>query len=245
MMLLKYALLSDILFYFSRGSAAAAEVDTSRRLTSLIWPDTADTQLEVELAQLVLRSELLVTEDEEFVNNYILTEHTLDQYKREMEGGAAAAGGSVVKDVLLFSGSLAAVAGAVFFFSERTRAAVTAAAVLPTALAAASTVRIGSRVCHSREAEEFKRMIKQMLGDMKQFKMVLRKSLNLIQGMEMMNQGYINFASSVNQPQKNSSHEAEAEEGSKMSKTLCQRSSLMSLRRAIYTHTVQMISVYR
>ena len=48
----------------------------------------------------------------------------------------------------------------------------------------------------SREAEEFKRMIKQMLGDMKQFKMVLRKSLNLIQGMEMMNQGYISFASS-------------------------------------------------
>ena len=49
---------------------------------------------------------------------------------------------------------------------------------------------------HSREAEEFKKMIKQMLGDMKQFKMVLRKSLNLIQGMEMMNQGYISFASS-------------------------------------------------
>ena len=86
---------------------------------------------------------------------------------------------------------------------------------------------------------------KQMLGDMKHFKMILRKSLNLIQGMEMMNQGYINFASSVSQPQKNGSHEAEAEEGSKMSKTLCQRSSLMSLRRAIYTHTVQMISVYR
>ena len=35
-------------------------------------------------------------------------------------------------------------------------------------------------------------MIKQMLGDMKHFKMILRKSLNLIQGMEMMNQGYIN-----------------------------------------------------
>ena len=42
-------------------------------------------------------------------------------------------------------------------------------------------------------------MIKQMLGDMKQFKMVLRKSLNLIQGMEMMNQGYISFASSFGQ----------------------------------------------
>ena len=73
---------------------------------------------------------------------------------------------------------------------------MTAAAVLPSAMAAASSLRIGSRVSQSREAEEFKRMIKQMLGDMKQFKMVLRKSLNLIQGMEMMNQGYISFASS-------------------------------------------------
>ena len=73
--------------------------------------------LEVELAQLVLRSELLVTEDEEFINNFILTEDTMEQYKRELEGGQ----GSVMKDVLLFSGSLAAVAGAVFFFSERTR----------------------------------------------------------------------------------------------------------------------------
>ena len=201
------------------------EVDGGRRLTSLIWPDSADKLLEVELAQLVLRSELLVTEDEEFINNYILTEDTMEQYKKELEGGQ----GSVMKDVLLFSGSLAAVAGAVFFFSERTRcvflysflhhnsdsilkifrAAVTAAAVLPTAMAAASSMRIGSRVSQSREAEEFKKMIKQMLGDMKQFKMVLRKSLNLIQGMEMMNQGYISFASSFGQ-QSQSEQKAEA-----------------------------------
>ena len=93
------------------------EVDGGRRLTSLIWPDSADKLLEVELAQLVLRSELLVTEDEEFINNYILTEDTMEQYKRELGGGQ----GSFMKDVLLFSGSLAAVAGAVFFFSERKR----------------------------------------------------------------------------------------------------------------------------
>ena len=142
---------------------------------------------------MVLRSELLVTEDQEFINNFILTEDTMAQYRLELDGGQ----GSAVKDVLLFSGSLAAVAGAVFFFSERTRAAVTAAAVLPTAMAAASSMRIGSKVSQSREAEEFKKMIKQMLGDMKQFKMVLRKSLNLIQGMEMMNQGYISSASST------------------------------------------------
>ena len=91
---------------------------------------------------MLLRSELLVTEDEEFINNFILTEDTMEQYKMELEGGK----GSIMKDVLLFSGSLAAVAGAVFFFSERTRTAVTAAAVLPTAVAAASSMRIGSKV---------------------------------------------------------------------------------------------------
>ena len=84
---------------------------------------------------------------------------------------------------------------------------MTAAAVLPTAMAAASSLRIGSRVSQSREAEEFKRMIKQMLGDMKQFKMVLRKSLNLIQGMEMMNQGYISFASSFSGQQSQQSEQ--------------------------------------
>ena len=98
-----------------------------------------------------------------------------------------------------------------FFISIMiSRAAVTAAAVLPTAMAAASSMRIGSRVSQSREAEEFKKMIKQMLGDMKQFKMVLRKSLNLIQGMEMMNQGYISFAASTSQQ---SQSEQKAEPG--------------------------------
>ena len=219
-------------------------LDTSRRLTSLIWPDAADKQLEVELSQLLLRSELLVTEDEEFINNYILTETTMEEYRAEMEGGGGAGKASIMKDVLLLSGSLAAVAGAVFFFSERTRAAVTAAAVLPTALAAASSVRIGAKVTHCQEVEEFKKMIKNMLSDMKQFKMILRKSLNLIQGMEMMNQGYISFANSFSHQEDNSSSKSSSDE-SKLSKALCQRSSFISLRRAIYTHAVQMILVYR
>ena len=216
----------------------------------------------MELAQIILRSELLVTEDEEFINNYILTEQTLEEYKTEQEGGGQ---GSVMRDVLLLSGSLAAVAGAVFFFSERTRSAVAAASVLPTALAAASSVRIGTKVRglfyfilpknpdpsltfqvrRNEETEEFKKMIKQMLGDMKHFKMILRKSLNLIQGMEMMNQGYINnIASNYDGRCSNGTDNGAASED-KLSKTLCQRSSFMSLRRAIYTQAVQMISVYR
>ena len=118
------------------------ELEGSRRLASCVWPDSSDKLLEVELAQLILRSELLVTEDEEFINNYILTQDTMEEYKTEVEGGS----GSVMRDVLLLSGSLAAVAGAVFFFSERTRSAVAAASVLPTALAAGASFNIGTKV---------------------------------------------------------------------------------------------------
>ena len=39
-----------------------------------------------------------------------------------------------------------------------------------------------------KETKEFQDLVKQMLSDMKIFKQLLRKSLNLIQGMEMMNQ---------------------------------------------------------
>ena len=110
----------------------------------------------MELAQEIVKSELLVSEDEDFINNFILSEDTLEEYKKAGESG-----GSVLGDVLLFSGSLAAVAGsiqlinsssyqksisgAVFFFSERTRLAATAAAILPSALATASSVRLGAR----------------------------------------------------------------------------------------------------
>ena len=203
----------------------------------MIWPDSSDKQLEIELAQVILKSELLVSEDEEFISNFILSEDALEQYKADCEGS-----GSIMRDVLLFSGSLAAVAGAVFFFSERTRVAVTAAAVLPSALATVSSLRIGARVSQSREAEEFKEMVKQMLVDMKQFKMVLRKSLNLIQGMEMMNQGYMH---AVNKETRDEQQGPSTVEESKLSKALCKRSSFISLRRAIYTHTVQIILVYR
>ena len=60
----------------------------------------------VELAQEIVKSELLVSEDEDFINNFILSEDTLEEYKKAGESS-----GSVLGDVLLFSGSLAAVAG--------------------------------------------------------------------------------------------------------------------------------------
>ena len=37
--------------------------------------------LEVELAQQILKSELLVSEDEDFINNFILSEDVLEKYQ--------------------------------------------------------------------------------------------------------------------------------------------------------------------
>ena len=75
------------------------EAHKCRQLKKLFHP-------KVELAQEIVKSELLVSEDEDFINNFILSEDTLEEYKKAGESG-----GSVLGDVLLFSGSLAAVAG--------------------------------------------------------------------------------------------------------------------------------------
>ncbi len=46
-------------------------------------------------------------------------------------------------------------AGAVFFLSERTRAAAAAAAILPSAVAAISSLRIGARIKSGSETTHF------------------------------------------------------------------------------------------
>ena len=95
--------------------------------------------------------------------------------------------------VLITINSVAAVAGAVFFLSERTRAvgAAAAAALLPTALAfgTASTTRISTKMSEEEEKSNFDTLIKRLLGDMQLFKKLVRKCLNLLQGMELIHAG--------------------------------------------------------
>jgi hypothetical protein len=215
-----------------------AEVSSGRRLVCGLWPDSGTAQLEVELAQDIVKSELLVSEDDEFVHSFILTEEALARHCAGEQG----AGGSALGDLLLFSGSLAAVAGAVFFLSERTRLAATAAAILPSALATATSLRLGARVQQGRETRHFRELVRQMLADMKIFKQLLRKSLNLIQGMEMMNQGYMSAVSGAGG---SLGKAGGAVEESGLSEALCRRSSFIALRRAIYTSTLQITTAYR
>jgi hypothetical protein len=68
------------------------------------------------------------------------------------------------------------------------------AAVLPTALAAFSTARSTSYKSGGDgggDREQFLKVVELLLSDMKHFKQMVRKSLNLLQGMELMNSGYL------------------------------------------------------
>ena len=96
---------------------------------------------------------------------------------------------------------MAAVAGAVFFLSERTRAvgAAAAAALLPTALACgtASTTRLSNKISEDEEKSNFDNLIKRLLDDMQLFKKLVRKCLNLLQGMELIHAGHVFAINSV------------------------------------------------
>ena len=69
---------------------------------SYAWPESRRLEvLQVEVARQLLESELLVQEDEDFVNNFLLTDEALEHYRQyTSEGGAS----SILGDVLLFSG---------------------------------------------------------------------------------------------------------------------------------------------
>ena len=76
-----------------------------------------------------------------------------------------------------------------FILFQRTKAAAAAAAALvPTALAAASTSTAASDSSDSASLED---LVKLLVEDMQMFKRLARKSLNLLQGMEMVHAGHM------------------------------------------------------
>jgi hypothetical protein len=86
----------------------------------------------------------------------------------------------VLGDALLLSGSLAAVAGAVFFLSERTRAAAATAAILPSAMAALASFRIGNRMKTSAESAQFQVSVFPLLRSRSRSRMEPHQSLTAL-----------------------------------------------------------------
>ena len=60
----------------------------------------------------ITTSDLLVQEDQDFVNNFVLTEEALARCEELVREREKSKSKSTLADVLLFSGSVAAVAGA-------------------------------------------------------------------------------------------------------------------------------------
>ncbi len=214
------------------------------------WPTgVSDEKLEVDVAQRLLASELLIQEDEDFLNNFILTEEALALASQTATDGDVKAGsgrGLLGGDALFISGSLAAAATTVLFLSERTQLAAAVAAALPTALAMATAVTGALADDESTKAAEklegerrqFEALVDQLLEDMKSFKQLVRKSLNLLQGMELMQSGYMFAVDS------NTGGPVTVGEGC-LTKAIVDRASFPALRKATYYATVELIKAYR
>ena len=70
---------------------------------SFAWPESRRLEvLQVEVARQLLESDLLVQEDEDFINNFLLTDAALEDYHRLTAEAKGAS--SIIGDVLLFSG---------------------------------------------------------------------------------------------------------------------------------------------
>ena len=168
---------------------------------------------------MITKSELLVSEDEEFVSNFIISEESQHPHT---EGSWS---GLVRRNILVCSASTAAVGAGVLFSSVGRGALVPAAA-----LATLSGVMLGVRTWQTRQAGQIQRIVRLILTEMTQIKIVMRKSLVLIQSMEMMNSGHL---------------QSHIDGNHQLSRALLNRSSFTPLRRAIYHSSVDMILFYR
>jgi hypothetical protein len=90
----------------------------------------------------------------------------------------------------------------------------------------------------NEDKEQFLKLIDLLLGDMKLFKQMVRKSLNLLQGMELMNAGYL-FA--VNK----TTGAASTSSDTRLATHHQKDASFPALRMATYKCTVQLLEAYR
>ncbi len=233
----------------STNDTKDSELETSSLLCSaksFMWPNENQLILEVKVARSILESELLVQEDEEFLNNFVLNEEILAEYHRLTEDKPSHFS-SLLSDVVLFSGSVAAMAGAVLYLSEKAKAATAAAAILPTALAAMTSVRIGSKVSSENDAQHFYQIVDLLLTDMKFFKQLVRKSLNLLQGMEVISQGKllsVDPSTGASMVSTSATNGAAASSNTHIRQP-CQRTDFPALRQAALKCTLQIIDAYR
>jgi len=221
--------------------------------TSKPLGEKIENQLEIDVAQSLMASKLLVQEDEDFVANFILTEEAVELARKSREQIEGSSAGSF-SDMLLISGSLAAAAATVMFLSERTRLAATLCSVLPAAAAAASSAQNSSRkAAEVKEAlkdnDLFKEVVDGMLTDMNAFKQTVRKSLNLLQGMEHAQAGRVLTVNAATGAPVASAHAYAAGPATAndkaLDKVLANKMNFPILRKATKAAAVELVKAYR
>ena len=137
-------------------------------------------------------------------------------------------------------------AGAVLYLSEKAKAATAAAALVPTALAAMTSVRIGNKVQSDKDAEHFHQIIELLLNDMKRFKQLVRKSLNLLQGMEVITQGnFLSVDPSTGASMVSSNSTTKDNRNVVNAQSVDHRTEFPALRQTALKCTLQIIEAYR
>ena len=137
-------------------------------------------------------------------------------------------------------------AGAVLYLSEKAKAATAAAALVPTALAAMTSVRIGNKVQSDKDAEHFHQIIELLLNDMKRFKQLVRKSLNLLQGMEVITQGnFLSVDPSTGASMVSSNSTTKDNRNVANAQSVDHRTEFPALRQTALKCTLQIIEAYR
>ncbi len=107
------------------------------------------------------------------------------------------------------------------------------------------------------EKEQFEKLVETLLGDMKLFKQLVRKSLNLLQGMELMQSGYVFGVNSTTGGPVNKANgdgatatatagnSSSNDDQSGLDKVMESRLCFPALRRASYRATVELLRAYR
>uniref|UniRef100_A0A0K2TV03 Vezatin n=1 Tax=Lepeophtheirus salmonis TaxID=72036 RepID=A0A0K2TV03_LEPSM len=181
-----------------------------------------------DIAHKILESSLLVVEDEDFITNYVLS--SIESEKALTT--TISKGGRSLGEVLFYSCSIAAVAGTLLLLSDRTKmTAATIATLVPAGIAALANGPVLFQ--RPKPSEQFLQVLSDLLEDMKLFKNLARKTLNLLKGMELLQTG-------AKLPSINSSHGG-------MDTTLNSSctTSFPALRSAAYNCTVDLIRAYR
>ena len=198
-------------------------VDKLKQVLTYILPSNQNKQDAKGYATFALDSGLLVVEDEEFFLHYLLADTDYDS--------PAAQPHPALLDSVLLSSCLAA--AGVLTCSKRISPL---SAALPVAVLTLCSLRTGTRWAGQRQAARLNKRMTYLLRNMKQFKVLLSKSLTLIRGMEMMNKSQ---TVAVKSGQKES--EPSKVKNSNILENFNRQTLLIPLRQTVYFETYQML----